>query len=57
MQVVNANAYRLLGQVAWRGGKWYLRQRLPSARRLVLGGMLAGAALGTGVVLVRRAGA
>jgi hypothetical protein len=43
MIVMNGTAYKLLGFLVWRGGKWYLRRRLPSARMLA-------AAAGTGVV-------
>jgi hypothetical protein len=39
MEHVNATGYRLLGYAAWRGGKWYLRQRLPSRRSLALAGL------------------
>jgi hypothetical protein len=28
-------AYKLLGFVAWQGGKWYVRRRLKGARRKV----------------------
>jgi hypothetical protein len=38
---MNANRYRILGYVVWRGGRWYLRQRLPRARKLVLAGVTA----------------
>jgi hypothetical protein len=51
---MNANAYRLLGYAVWRGGKWYLRQRLPSRRSLALSGLAAGGALGALVVIGRR---
>jgi hypothetical protein len=33
---MSANAYKLLGFVVWRGGKWYLRKRLPSPRTVAL---------------------
>ena len=33
---MSGNGYKLLGYVVWRGGKWYLRQRLPSARKIAL---------------------
>ncbi|HEX3911573.1 MAG TPA: hypothetical protein VHW67_12835 [Solirubrobacteraceae bacterium] len=51
---MNSNGYKLLGLTAWRGGKWYLRRRLPSRRKLALtalGGVSAAAAAG---VLARR---
>lgn len=47
-------AYRLLGLVVWRALKWYIRERLPSRRRIVLSiaVVLAGAA--TASALLRR---
>jgi hypothetical protein len=51
---MNSNAYRLLGYAAWRGGKWYLRQRLPSRRTLALTGVAVGGALGAVVAISRR---
>jgi hypothetical protein len=50
---MSSNAYRLVGYVVWKGGKWYLRQRLPPVRALALRGALAGGAL-TAVALVAR---
>jgi len=47
------NGYRLLGYVVWQGGKWYLRRRLPSTRKLVLSGLVVCAGL-TGAALVAR---
>jgi hypothetical protein len=52
---VSANGYRLLGFVVWQGGKWYLRRRLPSTRRVVVSGLVLCAAVGGAVVLARRA--
>jgi len=49
--------YKILGRLAWRGSKWYLRERLPPARTLVVAGLAAGAALSAAVVLARRASA
>jgi hypothetical protein len=43
---VNAAGYRILGYAVWRGGKWYLRQRLPSRRSLALTGLAAVGTLG-----------
>jgi hypothetical protein len=48
---VNGTGYKLLGLVVWRGGKWYLRKRVPSRRKLVLGGVTAAAGA---AVLARR---
>jgi hypothetical protein len=45
MGPVSANGYRIVGYLVWKGGKWYLRQRLPPARTLALRGVLAGGAL------------
>jgi hypothetical protein len=42
---MNGTAYRLLGYAVWRGGKWYLSRRLPSARALALSGLAAAGAL------------
>jgi hypothetical protein len=46
---MNGNGYKLLGFIVWRGGKWYARKRLPSARALALvavGGLSAVAVAG-----------
>lgn len=51
---MNANAYRLLGFAVWHGGKWYLRRRVPSAKKLVLGGLLGGGGLVAAAVLAKR---
>jgi hypothetical protein len=50
IEPMNGTGYKLLGLAVWRGGKWYLRRRLPSRRKVlvrVAGGAsaLAGAAL------------
>lgn len=54
---MNGNAYKLLGYLVWRGGKWYLRQRLPSRRKVALAILAGAAALGAAVALARRASA
>jgi len=41
MKGVNGNGYKLLGYLAWQGGKWYLRRRLPSPRTVALAGIAA----------------
>jgi hypothetical protein len=51
---MNANGYRFLGYVLWKGGKWYLRRRLPPARSLALKGLLAGGAIAAVALLARR---
>jgi hypothetical protein len=54
---MNRTAYRILGYAVWHGGKWYLRQRLPSRRSLALTGLAAAGALGAAVVVGRRVSA
>jgi hypothetical protein len=53
---MNANAYRLLGFAVWNGGKWYLRRRLPSPRKLAIGSLLAGGGLAAAAVAAKRFG-
>lgn len=50
---MSANAYRLVGYLVWKGGKWYLRQRLPAARTLATRGVLVGAGV-TAVALAAK---
>jgi hypothetical protein len=54
---MNASAYRLLGFAVWRGGKWYLRKRLPPARSIVLSAVGALAALVAALAIGRRVAA
>ncbi|MGD0455685.1 MAG: hypothetical protein ABSB69_19025 [Solirubrobacteraceae bacterium] len=54
MAQIDDNRYALLGYVVWRGGKWYLRRRLPSRRRLVLTGFGALGVVTVAVVLAKR---
>jgi hypothetical protein len=54
---MSSNGYRLLGYVVWRGGKWYLRQRLPSTRKLALAGLAGVTGVGAAVALARRVSA
>jgi len=56
MVSVNQNGYRLIGYLVWRGGKWYLRRRLPSTRRLALTGFAGISALVVAALLARRLG-
>jgi hypothetical protein len=51
---VNGTGYKLLGLVVWRAGKWYLRRRVPSTRKLVLVGAGGVTAAVGAAVLVRR---
>jgi hypothetical protein len=54
---MNGNGYKLLGYVAWHGGKWYLRRRLPSVRASAMVAVGTLSLLAGGVVLARRASA
>jgi hypothetical protein len=51
---MNGNRYKLLGFVVWQGGRWYLRRRLPSARRVALTGAATATALLGGAALLKR---
>jgi hypothetical protein len=52
---MNATGYKVVGYVVWKGGRWYLRQRLPRARTLALRGLAAAGALTVAVLVARRA--
>jgi len=45
--------YKLLGFVVWQGGKWYLRRRVPDARRKVAIAGLS-VAVAAGVIIAGR---
>jgi shikimate 5-dehydrogenase len=51
---VNGTGYKLLGLAVWRGGKWYLRKRAPTRRKLVLVGAGGATAAAGAAVLARR---
>jgi hypothetical protein len=51
---MHSNRYKLLGYAVWHGGKWYLRRRLPSRRKLALAGAGALLASGAGLALLKR---
>jgi hypothetical protein len=56
MVSMNGNGYKLIGILVWRGGKWYLRRRLPETRVILawsLGGL---SVLVAGTLIARRAG-
>jgi uncharacterized membrane protein (GlpM family) len=52
---MGATAYKIVGYVVWKGGKWYLRQRMPPVRALARRGLVAGVAATVVVLAVRRA--
>jgi hypothetical protein len=51
---VNGNGYKLLGFAVWRGGKWYVRRKLPLRRRTAAGTLGMVAAAGAVALVVRR---
>jgi hypothetical protein len=53
---VNNAAVKLVGYALWRGGKWYLRRRLPSTRVLALRGFAGLFVLVAVAILMRRLG-
>jgi hypothetical protein len=52
---MNGTGYKLLGFAVWRGGKWYLRKRIPSRRKLLVAAAGGASALAGATVLARRA--
>ena len=51
---MTATAYRLVGFVVWRALKWYLRELMPSRRRIVLSLAAAAAGAAAAGALLRR---
>jgi hypothetical protein len=51
---MNGTGYKLLGLAVWRGGKWYLRKRAPSRRKLLALGAGGVSVLAGATVLARR---
>jgi len=51
---MHGNRYRVLGYVVWKGGRWYLRRRLPGARRVALVGVTATGGLIAVTILAKR---
>jgi hypothetical protein len=54
MARIGPNRYTILGYAVWHGGKWYLRRRLPSKRKLALTGAGALTTITAAVVLAKR---
>jgi len=50
---MSGNAYKLLGYAVWHGGKWYLRRRLPSGRKIALAGAASVSAALAAAVIAR----
>jgi len=53
---MSGNGYKLLGYVVWRGAKWYLRQRLPSPRKIALVAGASISAAAAAAVIAKRVG-
>ena len=54
MSRANGNRYTLVGYLVWQGGKWYLRKRLPSPRKVLLTGAGALATCTAAVLVAKR---
>ena len=54
MASINDNRYGLLGYVVWQGGKWYLRKRVRSARKLAIGGVAVASTLTAAALAAKR---
>jgi hypothetical protein len=52
---VTGGLYKLLGFLVWHGGKWYLRRRLPSPGRVLVGALVAGGVVTVVALLGKRA--
>jgi hypothetical protein len=52
---MSSTAYRLIGFVVWRALKWYLRELVPSPRKIVLSALGAFALAGLAAGALRRA--
>ena len=53
---MTSDADRLVGLALWHGGKWYLRRRLPSRRRILMVGLLTAAGLTALAAIAKRGG-
>jgi len=51
---VNRNRYKLLGLIAWQGGRWYLRRRARRTRLLVAAAVGGASALAGASAIARR---
>jgi hypothetical protein len=51
---VNRNVDKLVVYLMWRGGKWYLRRKLPSRRTSAAMGAAAVSACAVAVVMAKR---
>ncbi len=53
---MNRSGEKLVWYLLWRGGKWYLRRKLPPTRTLVLSGVAGASGLVLAALLARRLG-
>jgi hypothetical protein len=51
---MNGTRYKLVGFVVWQGGKWYLRKRVRSARKLAVGTVAAVGTLTAAALAAKR---
>ncbi|HEY4917168.1 MAG TPA: hypothetical protein VIH92_09670 [Solirubrobacteraceae bacterium] len=51
---MNGTRYKLVGFVVWQGGKWYLRKRVRSARKLAIGGVAVASTLTAAALAAKR---
>ena len=51
---MSSKGYTVLGYVVWHGGKWYLRRRLPPARKIAVSALAAGAGLAVAAVAIAK---
>jgi len=54
MTHMNATRYKLVGFVVWQGGKWYVRKRVRSARKLAIGGVAVASTLTVAALAAKR---
>jgi len=55
--MVRGSGYKILGYVVWHVGKWFVRERLPSARTTAAGAVLTVAGVAGAVLIARRVAA
>ena len=54
---MSATGYKLLGFIVWRGGKWYVARKLPSARVVAAAALGTVSAVAAAALIARRASA
>ncbi len=51
---MSGNGYKIVGYVVWKGGRWYLRQRFPRARRVAIVGVTVTGGVLAATILAKR---